>query len=416
MARVDSDYENTPLDPSKDKADAPSLMQGQIAYLYKNKTLGIWSNTLLATVLLVFFWFHFPKQHFSLLIWFGLVITLSLVRFLIGRSFKPERLYTQSELTDWANRHVFFTSLISTIWGLAGVVFFPNDLPHHTLLVLVLFSVLLAAIPTLAASRIAYYFQILVTLVPTIILLFLSQNRDYELIAFAMIVMAITLLLVSGYIYHLLFELQHAQIALQELADTDQLTGIANRRHFDRKFKVEWRRAMREQTPISLILVDVDHFKKYNDTYGHQAGDKCLQQIARSLDSITHRPADLASRYGGEEFSVLLPITPQKDASMLAERLRKKVEALKIEHSQSEFGIVTISIGVSCCEPAWDFTGKTPDEEQKVTFPAMLLTASDNALYVSKAQGRNQVSEQGCGDQKMSNVLQKQVDENLPIA
>ena len=367
-------------------------------------------------MLLVFFWLHFPNKHVSLLIWFGLVVTLSLVRFLMGKSFKPERQYTQQELTSWANRHVFFTTLLSTIWGLTGIVFFPNDLAHLTLLVFILFSVLLSAIPTLAASRIAYYFQIIVTLVPTTLLLFLSKDKGHDLLALAMIVMAGTLVLISGYIYSLLLELQNAQIALQELADTDQLTKIANRRHFDRKFKVEWRRAMREQTPISLLLIDVDHFKKYNDTYGHQAGDRCLQQIAEALESVSHRPADLASRYGGEEFAVLLPVTSQENAAMLAERLRKKIESLKIEHSKSEFGIVTISIGVSCCEPVWDFTGKTPDEEQKVTFPAMLLTASDNALYVSKEQGRNQVSEQGCGDQKMSKVLQKQKEENIPIA
>jgi len=415
MAKVDSNFENTPLDPSKDKGDAPSLMQGQIAYLYKNKTLGIWSNTILAGILLGFFWLHFPQQHILLLIWFGLIITLSLVRYFIGKSFKPERQYTQQELTSWANRHVFFTSLLSTIWGLAGIVFFPTDLPHLALLVLILFSVLLASIPTLAASRIAYYFQIFVTLAPTTILLFMGRENNYQLLALAVIIMALTLIYVSGYIYHLLYELQNAQIALQALADTDQLTGIANRRHFDRKFKVEWRRAMREQTPISLILVDVDYFKKYNDTYGHQAGDLCLQQIAMALDSISHRPADLASRYGGEEFSVLLPVTSQENAVMLAERLRKKIESLKIEHSSSKLGIVTISVGVSCCQPAWDFTGNTPDEEQKVTFPAMLLTAADNALYVAKEAGRNQVSEQGCGDQKISSVLQKQAEENLPI-
>lgn len=416
MAKVKPVFENIPLDPNQEKADTQSLMQGQIEYLYKNKTLGIWSNILLAGVLLVFFWLHFPNKHISLLIWFGLVVTLSLVRFLMGKSFKPKRQYTQQELTGWANRHVFFTTLLSTIWGLTGIVFFPNDLAYLTLLVFILFSVLLAAIPTLAASRIAYYFQILVTLVPTTLLLFLSKDIGHDLLALAMIVMAGTLVLISGYIYSLLYELQNTQIALQALADTDQLTGIANRRHFDRKFKVEWRRAMREQTPISLLLIDVDHFKKYNDTYGHQAGDRCLQQIAKALESVSHRPADLASRYGGEEFSVLLPVTSQKNAAMLAERLRKKIESLNIEHSKSEFGIVTVSIGVSCCEPVWDFTGKTPDEEQKVTFPAMLLTASDNALYVSKEQGRNQVSEQGCGDQKMSKVLQKQKEESIPIA
>jgi diguanylate cyclase (GGDEF)-like protein len=272
---------------------------------------------------------------------------------------------------------------------------------------MVLFSVVLAAIPTLAASRIAYYFQIFVTLIPTIILLLLNKSFDHDIVAGAMIVMAITLMLVSNYIYQLLLELQETQVALQDLADTDQLTQIANRRHFDREFKVEWRRAMREKTPISLLLIDVDFFKKYNDTYGHQAGDVCLKQIADCLASVTHRPADLASRYGGEEFSILLPVTKQKDATMLAERLRRKVEALKIEHSVTDLGIVTISIGVSCCEPAWDFTGKTPDEEQKVIFPAMLLTAADNALYVSKEQGRNRISEQGCGDHKLSKVLQK---------
>lgn len=413
MAKVASVNDNPPLDSNK-KIDDPSLMQGQIAYLYKNKTLGIWSNTLLSAVLLFFFWFHLPSQHLSLLVWFGLIVVLSFIRFYLGRGFKPERTYTQVELSNWANRHVFFTTLVSTIWGLAGIFFFPNDLVHLALLVLILFSVLLSAIPSLAASRIAYYFQILVTLVPTIILLFLSnREQGNELIALAMIVMAITLILVSGYIYHLLYELQDAQIALQALADTDQLTQIANRRHFDRKFKVEWRRAMRDKTPISLLLIDVDYFKKFNDCYGHQAGDRCLQEIAIAMKSITNRPADLVSRYGGEEFAVLLPNTSQENSAMLADRVRKKIESLKIEHKESEFGVVTISVGVSCCEPAWDFTGKTPAEEQKVTFPAMLLTASDNALYISKEQGRNRVSEQGCGDQKMSKILQQQEVENI---
>jgi len=274
----------------------------------------------------------------------------------------------------------------------------------------------LASIPTLAASRIAYYFQILVTLLPTISLLFLSHDSGHSLMAGAMIVMAITLILISNYIYQLLYELQNTQLALQDLADTDQLTQVANRRHFDRKFKVEWRRAMREKTPISLLLIDVDFFKKYNDTYGHQAGDSCLKQIADTMASITHRPADLASRYGGEEFAILLPLTKQADAVMLAERLRRKIEGLQIEHSRTDVGVVTVSIGVSCCKPAWDFTGNTPEEEQKVIFPAMLLTAADNALYVSKERGRNQVSEQGCGDHKLSNVLRKQAEKDNATA
>jgi diguanylate cyclase (GGDEF)-like protein len=299
---------------------------------------------------------------------------------------------------------------------LAGLVFFPADFSHLILMVLVLFSVLLASIPTLAASRIAYYFQVFVTLLPITILLFLSSDEGHSLVAGAIIIMAITLILASNYIYQLLYELQETQLKLQDLADTDQLTQIANRRHFDRKFKIEWRRAMRERTPISMLLIDVDFFKKYNDTYGHQAGDSCLKQIADTLASVTHRPADLASRYGGEEFSILLPVTKQADAMMLAERLRRKIEGLQIEHSRTDIGVVTVSVGVSCCEPAWDFTGQTPDEAQKVIFPAMLLTAADNALYVSKERGRNQVSEQGCGDHKMAKALRKQAEKDDSVS
>jgi len=393
-----------------------SLMQGQIAYLYKNKMLGIWNNIILASLFLFFFWGQLSSQKMSLLIWFGLIVTLSIVRYLVGKNFNTKRQYTQEDLSYWANRHVFFTTLISTIWGVAGIMFFPQDLPHQILLMLILSSVLLAAIPTLAASRLAFYFQIVVIFLPVVSLFLISKDSDHGLLAVALIILAVTLVLVSSYIYHLLFELQTTHIALQALAETDQLTNIANRRHFDRKFKVEWRRAMRDKNPISMMMIDVDFFKKYNDSYGHQEGDKCLQEIAKALESITNRPADLASRYGGEEFAILLPATSLDNTVMLAERLRKKIEKLKIEHTRSSFGIVTVSIGVSCCEPAWDFTGKTPDKDQKVIFPAMLLTAADNALYVSKERGRNQVSKQECGEQKLSEALQKDVSSNLTEA
>lgn len=401
-------------DADANQGATSSLIQGQIAYLFKDKVLGFWSNILLASIFLLFFWFYFEKQRVLLFVWFGLVVTLSIVRFLTGKGFNSKKQYTQTELSSWANRYVFFTTMISTIWGLAGVVLFPDDLIYQVLLIMILFSVLLAAIPTLAASRIAYYLQILVTLSPTTILLILSRDNGHDLLAISMIVMAITLVLVSSYIYHLLFELQQAQFALQELADTDQLTQVANRRHFDRKFKTEWRRAMRERTPISLLLLDVDNFKKYNDSLGHQAGDECLRKISASLRSVTRRPADLAARYGGEEFAVLLPVTKREDALMLAERLRSKIESLRIEHPLSELGVVTVSIGVSCCEPGMDFTGETPKEEQDVIFPAMLVTAADNAMYVAKRQGRNSVSVQGCGDHKMSQTLQKHAEEAEP--
>lgn len=387
----------------------PSLMQGQIIYLFKNKALDVWSNIVLSSILFVFLSLHIPEQYISLLLWLGLILSLSIVRYIIGYSFKYHHQYSQEELSSWANRHVFFTVLLSSIWGLAGVVFLPYDYPHLILLTMVLFSVLLVAIPTLAASRLAYVFQVLVTLLPLVIMLILRKQEGYELLAIATIILGVTLLLASSFIYHLLFDLQKNSIALQQLADTDQLTGLANRRHFDRKFKDEWRRAMRERTPISLLIIDIDSFKMYNDINGHKRGDDCLREISRSLASITNRPADFAARHGGEEFVVLLPTTKQIDAAMLAERLRRKIESLNIDFPESDYNIVTVSIGVSCCEPSWEGSDNDdPDKEQKVIFPAMLLTAADNALYVAKHQGKNRVSEQGCGDHKLAVILQEQ--------
>ncbi len=394
----------------------PSLMQGQIVYLFKNKALSLWSNILLAFILFFFLTLHLPGKYQYLVIWLALIIIASISRYVIGYNFKYHHQYSQSELAGWANKHVFFTILLSSIWGLAGVIFFPyDDYPHQILLVMVLFSVLLTSIPTLAASRLAYVFQVLVSLVPVIILLILSRRQENNtgLIAISTIILAITLLLVASFIYKLLFDLQQTSITLRELADTDQLTRIANRRHFDRKFKDEWRRAMREKSPISLLILDVDSFKLYNDIYGHQQGDECLKEIAHSLASITNRPADLAARHGGEEFSVLLPATKQSDASMLAERLRRKIESLKIPFPESKFGVVTVSIGVSCCEPSWATTNSDEsNEDQKVVFPAMLLTAADNALYVAKQKGKNCISEQSCGDHKLASILQEQADKD----
>lgn len=418
MARIvrDSAFDLT------DNKLIPSLMQGQIIYLFKNKALGVLSNIVLAGILFFFLTTHLEDlagKYISLLIWLGLIIILSIVRYVIGHNFKYHHQYSQTELSSWANKHVFFTVLLSSIWGVSGLIFPPQDYPHQILLVMVLFSVLLTSIPTLAASRLAYVFQVLVTLVPTISYLLLQERLGHDLIAISMIILAITLLLVASFIYNLLFDLQKTSVTLRELADTDQLTRIANRRHFDRKFKDEWRRAMRENSPISLLIIDIDSFKKYNDINGHARGDECLKEIAHSLAAITNRPADLAARHGGEEFSVLLPVTDQKDAVMLAERLRRKIELLKIPFPETDHGVVTVSIGVSCCEPSWattnnenqnisNFDDNAENEEKKVIFPAMLLTAADNALYVAKEQGRNRVSEQGCGDHKLSVILQEQ--------
>ncbi len=161
---------------------------------------------------------------------------------------------------------------------------------------------------------------------------------------------------------------------------TDGLTGLANRRHFDARLTQEWENATRESRPLALALVDIDSFKKYNDSYGHAQGDECLRQIAEVLMSAGRRQYDVAARYGGEEFALILPDSTAKNAAKRAEALRKKIMALKIPHRASVTGkIVTVSIGVAAIIPSTS------------TQPTDLIARADQALYDAKKQGRNRV-------------------------
>jgi diguanylate cyclase (GGDEF)-like protein len=158
----------------------------------------------------------------------------------------------------------------------------------------------------------------------------------------------------------------------------DGLTGVFNRRHFDERMESEWGRAVRHATPLSVVLVDVDFFKRYNDRYGHQAGDDCLRRVAQALAGSVQRPGDLVARYGGEEFVCLLPDTELAGALTLAERLRQQVAGLGIEHADSAVApVVTVSLG-ACCRPA-GVEGSA----------AALLREADAQLYLAKSLGRN---------------------------
>jgi len=178
--------------------------------------------------------------------------------------------------------------------------------------------------------------------------------------------------------FQLYQQLEQANRELQRLATLDGLTGVANRRRFDQYLEDEWWRMIREESPLSLILCDIDFFKKYNDTYGHQAGDACLRRVADALRFCAKRSVDLVARYGGEEFAVVLPNTTTIGASLVAEELRSLVHGLKITHAASNVSeYVTLSLGVASLYPEPD----TP--------PATLISEADMALYQAKASGRN---------------------------
>ena len=167
---------------------------------------------------------------------------------------------------------------------------------------------------------------------------------------------------------------------LAVMAATDGLTGLANRRQFDRRLEEEWRRAIRNGTPLSLLLLDADHFKAYNDSYGHQEGDQVLIAVARCIRDTVRRPADAGARYGGEEFAVLLPETDAEGARRVAELIRRGVEALDLPHVAHPLGRVTVSIGWASAYPQRD--------QPRVA----LVEEADRALYGAKRGGRNRIS------------------------
>jgi diguanylate cyclase (GGDEF)-like protein len=169
-----------------------------------------------------------------------------------------------------------------------------------------------------------------------------------------------------------------ANRALERLSLLDGLTGLANRRHFDTALDLEWRRLTRSGEPLSLLLVDIDHFKQYNDQLGHPAGDDCLRRVAEALPEVVQRAGDVVARYGGEEFAVVLPGSTAEEALLIAERLRQRIESLALPHPRPG-EVVTASVGVGTVIPRSE-----PDRSR-------LLQSTDRALYRAKAAGRNRV-------------------------
>ncbi|MCG8614641.1 MAG: diguanylate cyclase [Desulfobacterales bacterium] len=174
------------------------------------------------------------------------------------------------------------------------------------------------------------------------------------------------------------YELEESNEKLRQLSSLDGLTDLPNRRFFDETLVREWQRGRRKQTPLTLIIADIDHFKAYNDAYGHVIGDDCLKKVARGLDKSILRDVDIIARYGGEEFAAILPETDQEGGILIAERMLEAIRKLNITHEQSKTADhVTVSLGVATT---------IPQDSGNAT---RLIQAADRALYTAKASGRN---------------------------
>ena len=175
-------------------------------------------------------------------------------------------------------------------------------------------------------------------------------------------------------------QLVESNLALQRMTKLDGLTGLSNRRHFDEHLEAEWKRARREKTELSLLIMDVDFFKSYNDSFGHVMGDEALRSVAQVLAQSCSRPSDLVARYGGEEFAIILPNTSHEGACLIADGVRRAVQALGIAHvTPTPDATLTVSVGVATIVPGQD------------TRPISLIQRADTGLYQAKERGRNQI-------------------------
>lgn len=175
-------------------------------------------------------------------------------------------------------------------------------------------------------------------------------------------------------------ELKHKRDLLDRLCSQDALTAIANRRSLEGFLEKEWQRAARYGDELGIIFMDIDHFKRYNDNYGHVTGDECLKEVVGIMKKALNRPTDLLARYGGEEFVCVLPETDLAGARVVAEALRSAVLARAIPHAYSDYGCVTLSFGVVAAKPL-----------EQLDCPSDLLEAADRMLFLAKKQGRNRI-------------------------
>lgn len=369
----------------------------QVRYVYSNAPRSIPFNVINPLILLLLFWPF--AEHAPLVSWVAAMTLISAIRMLhVRRVLSREVSAAHSETLS--RRFMIGSTATALTWS-TGFVSIGLSLPtaYLTLFLLVLGGMAAGAFTSLGTHRLAYLLFLAGLFIPTLATLVLQGTRLTATMSVFVVLFIVMLALTHRVTYgmlvkgirdtmekeHLVKQLERAnsrlEMANSELgtrADTDALTGIANRRHFEQRLTLEWQRARREKRSIACIMIDVDWFKQFNDRYGHAAGDECLKRVAETLDENVKRATDVVSRYGGEEFVVLLPDTSLEGARAIAERLNAAVAELRIPHeARPETGRVTISAGVAAARP------------KRLSDKHALVSAADEALYGAKNRGRN---------------------------
>ena len=354
--------------------DPHELAAERVRHLYRHRDAGLWTNAAGGVFMVLILW---PTFRLWTLAWFALFLGAHGSQWMMGRRRKGGTglLVPVSSLGP----HRLAAALAGGAWGLAGL-----SLPwldaHQVPSVLVLVVVAcVISLPRMAAMPDIYLGFAASAMTPLALSAIWLPFDQARMVWMVVGLVSAVLWLSARAVEADLMDVVTKRLDLERMAWEDKLTGLANRRRFDAVLAAEWRRAARMKVPLSLILLDVDHFKRFNDTYGHTPGDACLTMVGGVLASTVRRAGDFAARYGGEEFVMLLFHTSRADATLLAERVRQAVRALGVPHSGSPEGVVTVSMGGATVMPRVDGS------------PQALLDQADEALYQATEQGRDKV-------------------------
>jgi diguanylate cyclase (GGDEF)-like protein len=387
-----------PARQSSDSQDSGILVP-QIAQSFRQLPISLIVNLAIGLILAAVLWNAVPTP--VLLTWSGLLIAVTGARFLSLRAFRNATPRSESDLVFWTKYFLAGACAAGAVWGLSGILLFhPSSFPHQVVLAFVLGGMVAGAVPLLSPVSHAYWCFAIPVVAPISIQMMWVGDRIHLVMGLMMVIFGLAMLATSAQVHRLfrdaeklrreLYSSIEVEQALEYLVRLDSLTGIPNRRLFEEELSKEWARAKRDHAPLSLIMADIDHFKEYNDHYGHPAGDLCLVDVAQAMHHALSRPGDVVARIGGEEFAFLLPETDLSGAISVAEQIRERILALNLPHEASPVAShVTLSFGVSSSELAC------------VSLPAELIRTSDIALYEAKRCGRNQI----VAAQKTSSVL-----------
>jgi diguanylate cyclase (GGDEF)-like protein len=347
--------------------------------LKKRSTIGILFYIVLS--LIVVFADNFHERHLIL----SMLFLLSMVGICLFRLVHLTVSRKMGEHYEKLNKNIFFASVIITalIWGViyALIMLLKGEYVTQSIISLCVCGLCAGGVVAfIPHRRLSIFFNISMLMPVTISILINGLSISLAAMIFLFSVYMILIASRGNLEYWNALENEYLlEIKSQEmerLSNTDVLTGLYNRRYFDEEFEKEWKRSERNNSILSIILFDIDHFKNVNDTFGHQAGDEYLKKTAAILTSVFKRDYDIVARYGGEEFIVLLPGINNDHASQMAEKVMKKIESMTIDHRGKKVG-ATISAGIMCCIPNFN------------TLPDSIISRADQALYIAKQGGRN---------------------------